>query len=48
MMCLGWYNRPTCKAREQIDISKPPTPCPTSQWFWLAAAAIVIGGAFKK
>lgn len=48
MMCLGWYNRPTCAAREQIDISKPAVPCPSVSWFWLAAAAIIVGGAFKK
>lgn len=51
MMCLGWYNRPTCAAREQIEVSSPPfgsTPCPSALWFWLAAAGIVIAGTMKK
>ena len=47
MMCLGWYNRPTCAAREQIQVAPGVSPCPSAMWFWLSAAVIVVGGMMK-
>jgi hypothetical protein len=47
MMCLGWYNRPTCAAREQIQVAPGVSPCPSSMWFYLSAAAILIAGMMK-
>ena len=48
MMCLGWYNRPTCAAREQIQIAPGVSPCPTVSWFWIVAGLILAGGVMKK
>ena len=59
MMCLGWYNRPTCAARQPVNAETGESmtapnqittaaPCPSALWFWLSAAAIVLGGAIKK
>lgn len=60
MMCLGWYNRPTCAAREQVEITPGLTPgeqaqiaagvepCPNILWFWLSAAAIILTGSMKR
>jgi hypothetical protein len=51
MMCLGWYNRPTCKTRPQVQVEGaqgPSVDCTTS-WFWAGLAAIgLISLAQKK
>ncbi len=57
MMCLGWFNQMDCNARPNVEVS-PATqtaaeaagvaPCPTSLWFWLVGAGIVVAGAVKK
>ncbi len=49
MMCLGWYNRPQCAARPDVQVQAPLggtqdstySPCPSSTWFWLGALAII-------
>jgi len=56
MMCLGWYNRPNCSARQQVDLTPNPATAPAEfgsgtcnvNWFWLSAAAILGVGLFKK
>lgn len=47
MMCLNWSNRPTCAARQQIQVAPGVSPCPSVMWFWLAAGAIILGGSMK-
>lgn len=55
MMCLGWYNRPTCETRPQVQVAGTQesggltgaAPCPDITWFWLAAAGIVGFGMMK-
>lgn len=47
MMCLGWYNRPTCAAREQIQVAPGVSPCPSGTWFYLSAAVILFVGMLK-
>lgn len=54
MMCLGWYNRPTCKTRGEIEVVPPPgelplstASCPDISWFWTVAILIAAGAAFK-
>lgn len=50
MMCLGWYNRPTCKTRGQVQIQAPTAAagaCPNISWFWIAAAALGIAAIGK-
>jgi len=53
MMCLGWYNRPTCATRPQTqvtdsDVTAQGSMCPDILWFWLGAAAIAVGAVMKK
>jgi hypothetical protein len=31
MMCLGWYNRPTCAAREQVEVVPGLSPSEQAQ-----------------
>lgn len=49
MMCLGWYTRPQCATRPQVQVTPGTdgTGGGSVTWFWLASAAIVVANVIK-
>ena len=45
---VSWLVQPSYLRRSGTDPGRPGSvPCPSATWFWISAAAILIGGMMK-